>query len=550
MGGGGDGRRDRGREGWEEEEKLEGRGVMGRKGREGRFIHGPLIGRYLFVMAIKAGLNGFEELRKYIKQGSEFCKEVALIIHERADLETSYAKGLSKLSNKLSKSAVGNLGTLVDGWRAVAVLMEQEAELHKNLGAALIDEISKPLKSLVEHQNKARKPIEATVDKSLKTLSDRRNDEYKAKKHCYTCAKDSEKGHEAKSDVKNGKGKQSEKDMNKIEKKCESTSKQLRKADKDYCELCEKAEAARQEWEFSVSKGSSQLQSLEEERMSKMAEYLNQYNSHVSVLGPRLTQNCDRLHEAVISVDLQGDLRSVAQNRGSSGTSQEQILFDCYAEDLQFTMNAERRKNALRDYMLYLRQALEREKKGREGVIKLVEVYKERPNFADQDAQEDAKQRLSQVMFTINFLEASHFKIASVLAKLECQPKLTHRFEKYIESSRDKQGIPTSTLKLPVNIALEGNSGYDALSVTVGALATQADHYEEPFDDDEFDDVEVGHTIGRCRALYDYQASQTDELSIKYGDTINIYEKQPDGWWQGELHGRVGIFPATYVEEI
>ena len=31
------------------------------------------------------------------------------------------------------------------------------------------------------------------------------------------------------------------------------------------------------------------------------------------------------------------------------------------------------------------------------GVEKLVGVYKERPNFADADAQEDARQRLSQV---------------------------------------------------------------------------------------------------------------------------------------------------------
>ena len=33
------------------------------------------------------------------------------------------------------------------------------------------------------------------------------------------------------------------------------------------------------------------------------------------------------------------------------------------------------------------------------------------------------------------------------------------------------------------------------------------------------------------------------------GDIINVYDKQEDGWWQGELGGRVGMFPATYVEE-
>lgn len=34
------------------------------------------------------------------------------------------------------------------------------------------------------------------------------------------------------------------------------------------------------------------------------------------------------------------------------------------------------------------------------------------------------------------------------------------------------------------------------------------------------------------------------------GDVINIHDKQADGWWLGELNGVVGIFPATYVEEI
>ena len=43
----------------------------------------------------------------------------------------------------------------------------------------------------------------------------------------------------------------------------------------------------------------------------------------------------------------------------------------------------------------------------------------------------------------MNFLEASHFKIASVLSKLECQPKLEHKFAKYIETQRDKQVTKT-----------------------------------------------------------------------------------------------------------
>ena len=56
--------------------------------------------------------------------------------------------------------------------------------------------------------------------------------------------------------------------------------------------------------------------------------------------------------------------------------------------------------------------------------------------------------------------------------------------------------------------------------------------------------------IGHCRALYDYTANMYDELSIRVGDFINIHDKQEDGWWLGECCGKVGIFPATYVESI
>ncbi|XP_063421676.1 nostrin-like isoform X2 [Mytilus trossulus] len=491
-------------------------------------------------------LNGFEELRKYIKHGSEFCKEVANILQERSDLESNYAKNLQRLSGKLLKVTSNNIGTLAEGWKAVASMMEQESELHKNLALAFVEEISKPLKLLVEAQIKARKPIEVVVDKSLKNLTDKRTEEYRAKKSAYACAKDYEKGEESKNDSKAGNKKHSDKDKIKLEKKCDQYSKSLKKADKDYCELCEKAEAARQEWDLNVLKGSAQLQSLEEERISKMSEYLNQYNSHMSVMGPKITQCCDRLNEAVVSVDLQGDLRTIVQQKGSGVAASEQILIDCYAEDMQFSMKPERRKNSLQNYLLFIRQSIERERKGREGVEKLVEVYNQRPGFADPETQIETKQRLLQVTYMMNFLEASHFKLANSFASLDKQQKMEHKFAQYIETTRDKQGVAVSTLRLPANMANEGNSGYDVTSVTLTTLASQGNENETGFADDEFET----ESIGQCRALYGYEATQHDELTLTEGDIINLYDKQQDGWWQGECGGKIGIFPATYVQEM
>lgn len=36
--------------------------------------------------------------------------------------------------------------------------------------------------------------------------------------------------------------------------------------------------------------------------------------------------------------------------------------------------------------------------------------------------------------------------------------------------------------------------------------------------EDEFEDYADPHVVGRCRALYDYDASQNDELSIRPGE--------------------------------
>ena len=46
--------------------------------------------------------------------------------------------------------------------------MEAEGEIHKSVANGIVDEIIKPIKSLVEAQGKAKKQIEAGVDKKAK----------------------------------------------------------------------------------------------------------------------------------------------------------------------------------------------------------------------------------------------------------------------------------------------------------------------------------------------------------------------------------------------
>ncbi|XP_029901427.1 proto-oncogene vav [Myripristis murdjan] len=57
-------------------------------------------------------------------------------------------------------------------------------------------------------------------------------------------------------------------------------------------------------------------------------------------------------------------------------------------------------------------------------------------------------------------------------------------------------------------------------------------------------------SFGVARARYDFSARDRTELSLQEGDTIKILSKKGhNGWWKGEVYGRVGFFPANYVEE-
>ncbi|XP_029441115.1 proto-oncogene vav isoform X3 [Rhinatrema bivittatum] len=56
--------------------------------------------------------------------------------------------------------------------------------------------------------------------------------------------------------------------------------------------------------------------------------------------------------------------------------------------------------------------------------------------------------------------------------------------------------------------------------------------------------------FGSAKARYDFCARDRTELSLKEGDIIKILNKKGhQGWWKGEVYGKIGWFPANYVEE-
>ncbi|KAG8805363.1 hypothetical protein FRC19_007925, partial [Serendipita sp. 401] len=62
----------------------------------------------------------------------------------------------------------------------------------------------------------------------------------------------------------------------------------------------------------------------------------------------------------------------------------------------------------------------------------------------------------------------------------------------------------------------------------------------------------AGEGIGRAIVRFDFDAAEPDDLTIRKGEIILILEKSAsvNDWWRGQIGGRVGNFPANFVEVV
>ncbi|XP_008573471.1 PREDICTED: sorbin and SH3 domain-containing protein 1 isoform X11 [Galeopterus variegatus] len=58
----------------------------------------------------------------------------------------------------------------------------------------------------------------------------------------------------------------------------------------------------------------------------------------------------------------------------------------------------------------------------------------------------------------------------------------------------------------------------------------------------------AGSEMRPARAKFDFKAQTLKELPLQKGDIVYIYKQIDQNWYEGEHHGRVGIFPRTYIE--
>eukprot|EP00041_Stephanoeca_diplocostata_P022037 m.522719 g.522719 ORF g.522719 m.522719 type:complete len:486 (+) comp21969_c0_seq1:109-1566(+) len=137
--------------------------------------------------------------------------------------------------------------------------------------------------------------------------------------------------------------------------------------------------------------------------------------------------------------------------------------------------------------------------------------------------------------------------------------------------------MPTSTVKVCFEYAA---TQADELSLKVGELITEVDTSVEGgwwegvnssgqrgvFPDNFVEEIKTAPPPAvppvpkavpppanggkQCKCTFAYDAQNSDELSLSIGDIVDITSQAEEGWWEGTLNGKSGVFPSNFVEEL
>ncbi|XP_048802698.1 sorbin and SH3 domain-containing protein 1 isoform X19 [Lagopus muta] len=99
------------------------------------------------------------------------------------------------------------------------------------------------------------------------------------------------------------------------------------------------------------------------------------------------------------------------------------------------------------------------------------------------------------------------------------------------------QGL--SGLKRPSSSASTKDSESPRHFAPVDYMETPEEIVRRRYDDKE---------MRPARAKFDFKAQTLKELPLQKGDIVYIYKQIDQNWYEGEHHGRVGIFPRSYIE--
>jgi len=432
--------------------------------------------------------GNYKRTTKRIDDGDRLCKDLILLVQERANIEKEFAKQLKAWSTKWNSliEKGPEYGTTEAAWKAVLNEADRRCDLHLRVKENLNNEVITSIKNW-QKDNFHKQLMQIKEKKEL-------DDQFK----------------------------RAQKPWVKLLEKCD-------KAKNNYHVAC-KSEKSAVNQERNATKDSS----LSQDAVRKLQDKVSKCQDNV--------KKCRETYEIAV-----GDINQYNSRYQEDMTD---VFERCQRKEAQ-------RLQTFKDTLFQIHKCL---------------------NISEDPA---LPQIYEEFYHTVN--NADHEKDLRWWSNTHGvnMPMQWPQFEEYTEEFREiaskskKNQIPDGNITLinqrtvcddlpeyntkPVK-NMNGGSKTGASSVN-----NHSDHPDSngvkdvnPFDDETDEWEEPGYVLEDngepgvpVRALYDYEAAEPDELTFKTGDEFEKLEDEDEqGWCKGRKDGRVGLYPANYVETV
>ncbi|XP_076231599.1 protein kinase C and casein kinase substrate in neurons protein Synd isoform X2 [Calliopsis andreniformis] len=459
--------------------------------------------------------GNYKRTTKRIEDGHKLCDSLMALVQERAEIEKSYAKALKNWSknwnDKIEKGP--EYGTTEAAWKGVLVESDRLGDLHIRVKENLCNQIILHVKTWQKDN----------YHKSMMTLKERKEMEDAFKKAQKPWVKLLQKVEKAKSEYHNScktertaanmernataDSSLSPDQVKKMQDRVQKTKEEVQKAKEKYEAALQEINQYNPKYMEDMTQVFEKCQEMEAERLQFFKEILFGLLRCLNISqDPILPQIYEEFYHTINNADHEKDLKWWSNNHGVN-MAMNWPQFEDYTEEFRDITKGSKSKEALPA-----------------GSITLIN---QRP--VGEDLHE----------------------FPPVNNKAKSKPTA-----RVISTDGGHGDTKTDTISSSKNSSEKNNHDGNAVNRTSTVTnGTNAKQESNPFEEEDWDEdggeplVDNGEPGVPVRALYDYEGAEADELSFRQGDVFEKLEDEDEqGWCKGRKDGRVGLYPANYVD--
>jgi hypothetical protein len=466
--------------------------------------------------------DGFEKVCEKTERGEEFTRQCIKYMEKRHEIELKYAEGLGKMNSNFGDREDGSTK---DCWTSFGV---ETANLSKDREAftADITTIIQGLKDQWVLDKKTRIDLVAKGKKLVKDLANSEDLCAKARAKYVSARKQQQKSDEG---YKALKVKGVQKNIEKAEKTLKKDKEFANAADDEYRKTVI-ALAKHQDKYYTEDMPAllKEFEAFERARILNTKRYFNMFIQHQAKLGPSWSQTTDRFHKKVDAINPDVDLNSfVTQNK---------------PENAQPPPRAQ--------YMSWDGTLIEDLGPRKDNSIKTTSVVSQPQNITNNTPKHDEaktnnvqqpifQQPVAQVQQPVQALSQAAQTASKVLVAL------------YSYDATEAGELTFGEGEL-ITLLEENDSGWWRGRLANGSEGLFPSNFVEEQGKDPVVTGTGSNVINaNYKALYDYDAEDNTEISIKENDMLFV-ESEKDGWYYGYRQSdpsQKGNFPSNFVEK-